>query len=176
MYNSPPCPALWVSPDHVTSSILKLETELTKALHYYTTNHGIYIQLFLCFKTIFNPLRNSVSFRRCLVPISSQHKSHGNKSLARCIWHSFVFLQNSCFVQKFNFDTFLYFFCKISKYSLFNSNMNYSIFFACFLMGLETVFTTSITMETLFTLETFFTREKCFYSDRKIFYHFFPSL
>ena len=68
-----------------------------------------YIQLFLCFKTIFNPLRNSVSFRRCLVPISSQHKSHGNKSLARCIWHSFVFLQNPCFVQKFNFDTFLYF-------------------------------------------------------------------
>ena len=38
-------------------------------------------------------------------------------------------------------------------------------------MGLETVFTTSITMETLFTLETFFTSEKCFYSDRKIFYH-----
>ena len=71
-----------------------------------------FIQLFLCFKTIFNPLRNSVSFRRCLVPISSQHKSHGNKSLARCIWHSFVFLQNPCFVQKFNFDTFLYFFCK----------------------------------------------------------------
>ena len=35
-------------------------------------------------------------------------------------------------------------------------------------MGLETVFTTSTTMETLFTLETFFTSEKCFYSDRKI--------
>ena len=32
--------------------------------------------------------------------------------------------------------------------------MNYSIFFACFLMGLET----------LFTLENFFTSEKCFYS------------
>ena len=57
------------------------------------------------------------------------------------------------------------------KRLLFNSNMNYSIFFACFLMGLETVFTTSITMETLFTLETFFTSEKCFYSDRKFFYH-----
>ena len=49
---------------------------------------------------------------------------------------------------------------------LFNSNMNYSIFFACFLMGLETVFTTSITMETLFTLETFFTSEKCFHSEK----------
>ena len=67
----------------------------------------------------------------------------------------------------------LIFWKKIQLYEklLFNSNMNYSIFFACFLMGLETVFTTSITMETLFTLETFFTREKCFYSDRKFFYH-----
>ena len=55
---------------------------------------------------------------------------------------------------------------KMIKKILFNSNMNYSIFFACFLMVLETVFTTSITMETLFTLETFFTSEKCFHSEK----------
>ena len=47
----------------------------------------------------------------------------------------------------------------MTKYILFNSNVNYSIFFVCFLMVLETVFTTSITMETLFTLETFLTSE-----------------
>ena len=48
---------------------------------------------------------------------------------------------------------------KKGEVCLFNSNLNYSIFFACFLMGLETDFT-------IFH----------HYSDRKIFHSFFPSL
>ena len=63
-------------------------------------------------------------------------------------------MRESNFLQQ-NFPHYYTLFQKptfLSKYVeqkrlLFNFNMNYSIFFACFLMGLEAVFITSITME-----------------------------